>query len=63
MSVAEIRAHYFSLGEKVFKPGLFSLGVLSQRYDAAKVAAALKGVFGDRLLGSNDFKTGLMVMS
>lgn len=63
MSVDEIRAHDFSLGEKVFKPGLFSLGILSQQYDAAKVAAALKGVFGDRLLGSNDFRTGLMVMS
>jgi hypothetical protein len=62
-SVDEIRRHYFDLGEKVFKPGFFSLGVLSQQYDSAKVVAALKHVFGERTLGSDDFKTGLMVMS
>lgn len=63
MSVVEIREHYFALGEDVFKPGLLSFGVLNQRYDADKVATALKGVFGDRTLGSSDFKTGLLVMS
>jgi len=63
MSVDEIRKHYFALGEEVFKPGLLSFGVLNQRYDAGKVAAALKGVFGDVTLGSSSFKTGLMVMS
>jgi hypothetical protein len=63
MSVDEIRKHYFALGEDVFKPGLLSFGVLNQRYDAGKVTAALRGVFGDRTLGSSDFKTGLMVMS
>lgn len=63
MSVDEVRAPYFRLGEQVFKPGLFSLGISSQQYDAAKVAAALKGVFGDRSLGSSDFKASLLVMS
>jgi predicted acylesterase/phospholipase RssA len=63
MSVDEIREHYFRLGRDVFKPGLLSLGVLAPRYDAVKVAAALEGVFGDRTLGSSDFKTALMVMS
>jgi hypothetical protein len=63
MSVDEIRAHYFRLGEQAFKPGFFSLGILSQQYDAANVATALKDVFGNRTLGSGDFKTGLLVMS
>jgi hypothetical protein len=63
MSVDEIRGHYFALGKDVFKPGLLSFGLVSPRYDAAKVVASLKSVFGDRTLGSADFKTGLMVMS
>jgi hypothetical protein len=63
MSVDEVREHYFRLGQHVFKPGLLSFGVLNQRYDADKVSAALKGVFGERTLGSSDFRTGLMVMS
>lgn len=63
MSVDEIREHYFKLGKDVFKPGLLNFGVLRQQYDAVKVADALKAVFGDRTMGSNDFKTGLLVMS
>lgn len=63
MSVKEIRDHYFELGKKVFKPGLLSLGVLTQKYDANKVAAALQDVFGDATLGSGKFRTGLLVMS
>ena len=62
MSVDEIRAHYFKLGEDVFKPG-FYIPVFSQQYDAEKVATALKGVFGDETLGSKKFKTGLLIMS
>jgi predicted acylesterase/phospholipase RssA len=63
MSVDEIRAHYFSLGEKVFKPGFLSFGLIGQKFDAGKVAEALKSVFGDRTLGSSDYRTGLLVMS
>lgn len=62
MSVDEIRGHYFELGRKVFKPSIFSKGFLAQQYDADKVASALKGVFGNRTLGSGDYKTGLMVL-
>ena len=62
-SVDEIRAHYYKLGQDVFKPGLLSFGVINPRYDAAKVVHALKEVFGERTLGSSDFRTGLMVMS
>jgi len=63
MSVDEVRNHYFQLGEKVFKPGLLSFGIVKQQFDAKKVAAALKSVFGDRTLGSPDFRTAVMVMS
>lgn len=63
MSVDEIRGHYFKLGEDVFKPSFFALPIISQQYDAAKVVAALKGVFGEETLGSAKFKTGLLVMS
>ena len=63
MSVDEVRTHYFRLGQDVFKPGLLSFGAVNPRYDARKVVAALKAVFGERTLGSSDFRTGLMVMS
>jgi predicted acylesterase/phospholipase RssA len=62
MSVDEVRDHYFRLGKQVFKPSMFSKGYLSQQYDAGKVASALKDVFGERTLGSKDFKTGLIVL-
>ena len=63
MSVDEVREHYFKLGTQVFKPGLFNRGMLRQRYDSEQVGAALRGVFGDRTLGSPDFRTGLVVLT
>jgi len=63
MSVDEIRDHYFELGNKVFKPGFFSLSILSQQYNTEKIATALKTVFNKRTLESNDFKTGLLIMA
>ncbi len=63
MTVDEIHGHYMSLGNAVFKRSLFRKGVFRQKYDAADVSRALKSVFGDRLMNSHDFRTGLMVMS
>ena len=63
MSVDEVHQHYLDLGKAVFKRSLLRLGVVRQKFDAADVSRALKSVFGDRTLGSSDFKTGLMVMS
>jgi hypothetical protein len=37
--------------------------LVGQKFDAGKVADVLKSVFGDRTLGSTDFRTGLMVMT
>jgi len=62
MSVDEIRGHYFRLGHSVFKPSIFNNGYISQQYDAAKVADALKEVYGDRTLGSPGYRTGLIVL-
>lgn len=62
MSVDEIDDHYVRLGQKVFKPSMFSKGYLNQQYDAQKVADALREVFGDRTLGADDYQTGLVVL-
>jgi hypothetical protein len=62
ISVKEVRNHYFRLGQAVFKPSMFGKGFLVQQYDAGKVAAALQDVFGQRTLGSADYKTGLIVL-
>jgi len=63
MRVDEIRGHYFELGEQVFKPEWFNRGLLRARYDSQRVDAALRKVFGERTLGSPDFRTGLVVLA
>jgi hypothetical protein len=63
MTVDEVYKHYLRLGEVVFKRGLFSFGVLDEKYDAAAVGKALRDVFGDRTLESQDFLTGLVVVT
>jgi uncharacterized protein len=62
MTVDEVHGHYMALGRKVFKRSLLRFGALRAKYDAADVARALKGVYGERLLGSSDLQTGLLVM-
>ena len=63
MTAKEVRDAYFDLGNATFKRSLFRVGAVRQKYDAENVAKALKGLFADRTLASDDFKTGLMVMS
>jgi uncharacterized protein len=63
MTAEEVRDHYFNLGEATFKRSLFRLGAIRQKYDAKNVENALKALFQDRTLASDNFKTGLMVMS
>ena len=62
MSVDEIYGHYLRLGEAVFKRSMFRRGILRAKFDAADVARALKSVFGDRTLGSSDYRTGLLIV-
>ena len=63
MTADEVRDSYFTLGNATFKRSLLRIGAVRQKYDAENVANALKSLFKDRTLASNDFKTGLMVMS
>jgi predicted acylesterase/phospholipase RssA len=63
MSADEVRGHYFKLGEAVFKRSLLRIGVVRQKYDSKPVERALRSLFGERTLASDDFKTGLMVMT
>jgi uncharacterized protein len=63
MSADEVRDHYLNLGQAVFKRSLLRVGVVRQKFDTKPVEKALRSVFGERTLGSTDFKTGLMVMA
>ena len=66
MTVDEVHAHYMRLGDKVFKTDLLRWGpmrAVRAKFDADDVAAALRGVFGERTLGADDFRTGLLVMT
>ncbi len=62
MTVDEIRAEYFRFGKSVFKSGRWSLGLVSQRYEAEDVRIALQEVFGDTTLERCEFRTGLAVL-
>ena len=63
MTVDEVDAHYRNLGRVVFKRSLLRWGALRAKYPAEKVQEALVSVYGDRLLGSPDLRTGLLVVS
>jgi len=63
MSVEQVHGHYLKLGESVFKRSFWRNGLVIPKYDSDKVASALKSVFGEHMLGSDAFRTGLMVMS
>jgi predicted acylesterase/phospholipase RssA len=63
MTVDQIEKHYLDLGAKVFKRSFWRQGLTQEKYDADDVAAALRRVFGERLLNSRDFRTGLLVVA
>ena len=63
MTVDEVHKHYLALGNAVFKRSFWRWGLTTPKYDSDAVSAALRSVLGDRTLGSQDFRTGLMVMS
>jgi uncharacterized protein len=63
MTVDEVYGHYMKLGKFVFKRSLLRWGALRAKYDANDVKAALRGVYGDRTMGSGDFRTGLLVQT
>ena len=63
MSVDEVHGHYMRLGQLVFKRSLLRWGALRAKFDGDKVREALVGVYGDRRLDSQDFRTGLLVVT
>jgi len=63
MTVDEVHAHTLDLGKFVFKRSLLRWGAFRAKFDAAKVRAALIGALGERRLGSEDFRTGLLVVT
>lgn len=63
MSVDEVHGHYMRLGQLVFKRSLLRWGALRAKFDGDKVRDALVGVYGDRRLDSQDFRTGLLVVT
>lgn len=63
MTVDEVHNHYMALGKFVFKRSLLRWGALRAKFDGDKVRQALIGVLGERTLGSEDFRTGLLVVT
>jgi hypothetical protein len=64
MSVQEVLAKYQKLGRNVFSRDWMRQGVIRARYDKGRLESELKTVFGsDTTLGSDQLRTGLLVMS
>lgn len=63
MGVDEVHGHYMRLGQLVFKRSLLRWGALRAKFDGNKVREALIGVYGERRLDSQDFRTGLLVVT
>jgi predicted acylesterase/phospholipase RssA len=62
MSVAQVQDLYTELASTIFQKTLFRQGVLRAKYDAAALSNILQKVFGAETLGSDQLKTGLLVM-
>lgn len=63
MTVDEIHGHYLSLGGYLFKRSLLRKGFLRAKFDSEAVREGLIGVFGERQLDSEDFLTGLLIVT
>jgi hypothetical protein len=62
-SVEKLQGIYRSLANEVFKKPLLRLGLFSSKFPQEPLIEALTEQFGDRHLGSDDLRTGLMVMT
>jgi hypothetical protein len=61
--VEKLQQTYYDLGAQVFKGSFFKLGLLSAKFPEEPLIEALSREFGDHTLGSDELKTGLMIMS
>lgn len=62
-SVKKIQDIYGTLAGEVFKRPFLSLGLFSAKFPEEPLIKALTQQFGDHTLGSDDVKTGLMIMT
>lgn len=62
-STAEIREGYRILGKRVFRKMPWRVGMFSPKFEAGPLREALQDELGDITLGSNDIKTGLVVVA
>jgi len=62
-SVEKLQKMYQSLANEVFKKPLLRLGVFSSKFPKEPLMKALTENFGDTTLGSDQLRTGLMVMT
>ncbi len=62
-SVEKLSRIYRSLGEQVFEAGFWRLGVIGAKFPKEPLQEALRTHFGDETLGSENLRTGLMVMT
>jgi hypothetical protein len=62
-SVEKLQTMYQSLADEVFKKPLLRLGVFSSKFPKEPLIEALTENFGDNTLGSDQLRTGLMVMT
>lgn len=63
LTVAQLQETYRSLAEEVFKKPVWRFGVFTSKFPLEPLAKALTDFFGDITLGSDDIRTGLMVMT
>lgn len=61
--VARIQQLYRNLANEVFKRPIWRLGVFSSKFPSEPLEQALQEQFGDTTLGSDDLRTGLMIMT
>ncbi len=62
-SVERLQAIYRTLAGEVFKKPLLSLGLFSAKFPEEPLIEALTEHFGDHTLGSEELKTGVMIMT
>ena len=61
--VARIQKLYRDLANEVFKRPVWRLGIFSSKFPQEPLEQALVEQFGDTTLGSDDLRTGLMIMT
>lgn len=62
-SVKELAQFYTSLAKKVFAQKLFRFGVFNAKFPKAPFVEELDRIIGDTTLGSENLKTGLMIVA